>query len=201
MARTTRPVTLVLALAILLAGCGDGSAEDSNTTTTVVTAVTTSSSSTTAPAGVRPLANTSPVSAVPAGSGGVAYLTAVRSARQAESDRVTFEFDGPLPGYVIEYADAPLQQGGSGDSVAIAGGAVLSVQFTPASGVDLSSGARPTYTGPARIAPADAPIVTEVVRVSDYEAELLWGIGVERRNGFAVSRLQNPSRVVIDFSE
>lgn len=110
-----------------------------------------------------------------------------------------FEFEGPVPGYRIGYADGPIVQDGSGDAVAVSGAAALQVRFNPASSVELTGGLRKTYTGPTRSTPPGMQKITEVVQVSDFEAYLVWAVGTRSKTPFSVSVLSAPSRVVIDF--
>jgi len=96
-----------------------------------------------------------------------------------EASTVTFAFrDGVVPGVDAGYVTEATADG-SGEPVAVGGGAHLQVRMEPASGVDLSSESgtfEETYTGPDRI---DGPSpVVEVVRTGDFEANLTWVIGL-----------------------
>lgn len=149
---------------------------------------------TTAAAGGR--FSTTPVSVAGQQRGLLAGVTAEAA---GDHERVTFTFEGPLPGYRVEYTQRPLVEDGSGDEVAVDGDAVLSVHFEPASGADLSGDQlRMTYTGPRRIR-ADLAVVREVVRVTDFEANLDWAIGLVGEVPFRVQTLRGPPRVVVDF--
>lgn len=213
-----RPLVAAAAIALLVAaGCsGDGGddaepAGRSTTTTTEAdgggsTTSSSSSSTTTSPTTTTTTAPfdgaTTPTSAPPPpGSTEVAQLVAVRVAAQPGSDRVVFEFRGPsLPGFDVAYADGPVRASGSGEPIAVEGDAALLVRMEPASGVDLNTpDARPTYTGPDRVR-GDTANVTEVVRAGDFEANLEWAIGVERRVPFRVTVLDSPARVVVDLA-
>lgn len=162
-----------------------------------------SSSSTAVPPGdggdVAPTApfQTTPVSVPP---GPPAHLTAVRAGRHQGFDRVVFEFRSGLPGYRVQYVPGPVVEDGSGEEVEVEGGALLEVHMEAASGVDLSGGqARQAYTGPRRIDPATG-VVTVVVRVTDFEANLDWVIGVREVRPFRVFTLTEPARLVVDVS-
>ena len=138
-----------------------------------------------------------PVSSPPAGP---AYLTAVRTGREEGFDRVVFEFEGTLPGYVVGYADDQLTADGSGAPIPLPGEGALEVRMEQASGVRFEgSQVEETYTGPPRI-PVDGGIVTEVVRAGDFEGQLTWGLGVRQRAPFRVSTLEGPPRVVVDVA-
>jgi hypothetical protein len=96
-------------------------------------------------------------------------------------ERIAFEFDGALPGVVVEYVEPPVRAAGSGDEVAVEGDALLSIRFEPASSarVDGEDVTR-TYTGPERLAGAGGA-VAEVVLTGDFEALYEWvaGLGAE----------------------
>ena len=126
-------------------------------------------------------------------------LTDVRSARQPGYDRVVFEFENGIPGYDVQYVDPPVRADGSGDEVAVAGGAVLLVRMEPALDADLTQESAPsTYTGPTRFSP-DTAAVVEIVRIGGFEAVLTWAIGVDGEQPFRVTRLEDPARIVIDI--
>jgi len=125
------------------------------------------------------------------------HLVAVRTARHEGYDRVTFEFDGPAPGYQVQYIDGPILSDGEGAPVAVDGAAHLQVRMEPASGYDLEAGA-PTYTGPTVVSGTDTSEVVEVVRTGDFEAVLTWVIGFNDRVDFRVDTLPDPTRIVVD---
>jgi hypothetical protein len=144
---------------VLLAGCG-GSATSMSTSAT--TLETTASKPTTA------------------------LLTNVR----AGPKQVAFDFrSAPLQikaGYVPR---SKVVESGSGRPVKVAGSAFLVVRFSPASGADLSGTTmRIVYEGPRRLEPATPGPVREVARTSDYEADLAWAIGLDRRRPYHVER-------------
>jgi hypothetical protein len=105
-------------------------------------------------------------------------LESVAATNDGDVDRVTFTFEGDVPGYRVGYVDRPLIEDGSGDEVTIDGTAVLGVHFEPASGFDLSGEGRQVYEGPERLDLATT-VVLDVARVSDFEANLDWAIGVD----------------------
>ena len=84
----------------------------------------------------------------------VALLTGVRAAAHDGYDRVVFEFRTASPGYDVRYVEPPVAADGSGDEVAVEGGAVLVVRMEPALDADLTQESAPrTYTGPQRFTP------------------------------------------------
>ena len=103
-----------------------------------------------------------------------------------------------MPGYEVGYVERPVVADGSGDEVAIEGGAVLGVRMEPALDADLTQESAPrTYTGPNRFSPSTA-VVVELVRTGGFEAVLTWGIGIDDERPFRVTTLVDPPRIVID---
>jgi hypothetical protein len=87
-------------------------------------------------------------------------------------------------------------ESGSGRPVKVAGSAFLVVRFSPASGADLSGKTmRIFYKGPARLRPALAGPVRETARISDFEGDLAWAIGLDRKRPYHVVR--HGSNVVV----
>lgn len=180
------------AFALLLAACGSGSDEASTAVGITLEAATTS------PTGSA-TTEVPPTSVSVPGGREPALLRAVRAAGQQGFDRVVFEFVDGLPGYRVGYVERPVRQDGSGEEVAVQGGAVLEVRMAPASGAEVSaSGVRPTYTGPDRVRPRAGTVVLEVVRVGDFEGQLTWVVGTWRRAPFTVATLDSPARIVVD---
>lgn len=125
-------------------------------------------------------------------------LTTVRATADGGTERVTFEFEGALPGYRVAYVDRPVIQDGSGEEVTIDGEAVLLVHFEPASGFDLEvPEGRQVYRGPERLDLA-TNTVTEVVRVGDFEAVLQWAIGLSGKVPFRVRTAAEPNRIILE---
>lgn len=115
-------------------------------------------------------------------------------------DRIVLEFEPGTrePSWRARYVDSPVRQDGSGRVVPISGDAVLEIRMSPAAGVDLAqASARQTYDGPDRIS-LEGNVVTELVKVADFEAQLAWAIGVETPGPFGVGFLESPPRLVID---
>jgi hypothetical protein len=126
-------------------------------------------------------------------------LVAIRVAHHTEEvpnyDRVVFEFDSPLPPVRIEYVKQ-LFGGGSGLPINIAGRAILQVDFRPAQ----AHGDNGQETAPHQLMPK-LPIVRELVSTDDFEAVLVYGIGLSRKAELRILTLENPNRLVIDFLE
>lgn len=126
----------------------------------------------------------------------IALLTNVK----AEPARVVFSFRSAPRQVTAAYVPrSQLRESGSGKRVRVAGTAALVLRFTPAAGADLSGPTlKITYKGPRRLRPAGRGPVREVVRTSDFEAELGWAIGVNRKRTYRVVR-RGPN-VVVTFS-
>jgi len=134
---------------------------------------------------------------------GTALLTDVRLGHDPGADRVVFEFEGSgLPAVRAEYVEPGVLVDAAGNVTEVAGSAVLRIALQPASGVDLSGAQfRQTYGGHDRLdgTAAGTTVITESVRVEDFEAGLVWALGVDGRVPFAVERLTDPSRVVVEL--
>ncbi len=126
------------------------------------------------------------------------WIADVRSAAQPGYDRVVFEFTDVVPTYRVEYADPPFI-GIPGDPVPVEGQAFLRVRMDGTSAFNLIE-AVPVYTGPQRIT-SDTEVVTEVVNVEDFEAVVVWVIGLEQQRPFRAWTLDGPSRLVIDVEQ
>jgi len=143
-------------------------------------------------------ASTSAKSKPPAGP--ITYLSKVRAARHPAFDRVVFEFTGVRPGFRVLYTSRPIRESGSGRVIPVTGGAVLEVRMAWARSARISGGTVVrTYKGPGRLRPG-TPVVTEVVKSGDFEAQLSWAIGVEDRVPFRAFALADPSRLVVDVA-
>jgi hypothetical protein len=135
------------------------------------------------------------LAAAPAGAQSTPTLVDVRAGRHAGFDRVVFEFRGDLPEHRIRYVSR-LVQDGSGNPVSVAGAADLEVVFQGANAHEEDG--TPTVS-PRRFSPG-LLAVKEVAQVSDFEAVVSYGIGVDRRRPITVSTLSGPSRLVVDVS-
>jgi hypothetical protein len=191
---------VALVATAVLAGCGDGDSEVSTGSTTTSTSspatTTTSGGGSCAVPGATIDPKNSTVQAAPP----VALLTDVRTGRQPCADRVVFDFENQAPGFTVQYQPGPFTFGESGEPVTIEGSAFLVVQLAPASGFDLSQPDAPqTYSGPDRITPGGLTHVREIRRLSDFEANQLWVIGLDSTRPFTVATLTGPSRVYLDI--
>jgi hypothetical protein len=126
------------------------------------------------------------IAALAAGCGGtkttseepeIALLTDVRVA----GDSVEFDFRGEPDQVLARYVGRDrVAECGSGAAVPLEGNAFMLVNIRPARTADLDGEkVVPTYTGPKRIH-GDGPVL-EVVKVCDFESDVGWAIGLERR--------------------
>jgi hypothetical protein len=171
------------------------------------TAVPTTPAPTPSPA-ATPTPTTSPGStpnaACPPQTGGSsanrALLTAIRIAHNPGFDRLVFEFSpstGPgtygVPPYTIEVASS--FAGPSGQPVTVLGNAFFRVRFQ-------NTDAH-TANGTPTLASTDlkptTPLIKEVRLVEDFEATVVWGVGLDHLVCPSVLTLTGPVRVVFDF--
>ena len=112
-----------------------------------------------------------------------------------------FSFATEASGYFIQYEPGPFTVGESGEPITVEGSAFLQVTLAPASGVDLTKPDAPaTYNGPSTIlSHGSTDHVREIRRLSDFEGQMVWVIGLDGVRPFAASTLKDPGRVMIDF--
>ena len=130
-------------------------------------------------------------------------LTDVRTGDHECHERIVFDFDadgfdaGQISYHHIGYRDPPFT-GTQGDPIDVDGSAFLEIVMWHASGYDIEE-LEPTYTGPEEIKPADLEFVQEIQLLEDFEATLVWVIGLDQRRAFTVFELDDPDRLVIDI--
>ena len=193
------PVRLMIlaVFAVSLVGCaGDDDEPEAVQPPTTSSTTTSTTPTATTPTETLGELTSGPVTA-PADGDEISLLERVAFGQHPDYDRVVFQFRNGLPGYRIEYVEAPLHADGSGDVVPVDGEAFLVVRMEPASGFDLATGeGELVYTGPRRL--GGGRVVREIVRIGDFEAVVTWAIGVDEQRDFRVLRLENPARLVID---
>lgn len=129
---------------------------------------------------------------------GVATLTDVRTAEHPTGFvRTTFEFAGGLPGYAIEYADAPVAQCGSGEPADVAGAAHLVVRLHPAR-AHRFVGERAISTIRERDRRLGGGALQQLTVTCDFEGEVAWVLGLDERREYRVTALQRPARLAVD---
>jgi hypothetical protein len=123
--------------------------------------------------------------------------TALLTNVNAGANDVTFTFKSQPENVKASYTPlSQIAESGSGAHVKISAPAAVVVHFTPAATADLNGEkVVPTYTGPKRLE-GTGP-VRDVVKISDFEADLGWAIGVDSKLPLHVSR--DGSRVTITF--
>lgn len=125
-------------------------------------------------------------------------LENVRAGLHPGFERVVFQMAGDtLPGYRIAYVEPPAVACGSGKRVSLAGEAVLVVRLQPARAHD--DAGQPTVQE-RRQKPA-FPVLKEMALTCDYEGQVQWALGLERRVPFRVLKLEHPARLVVDLQE
>ncbi len=132
------------------------------------------------------------------GASGAATATALLTGVRVDARKVTFEFtSGPRDVKAAFEAKAQIVESGSGRPVPLKGKAYVVIHFVPAATADLhGEQVIPTYTGPRRLS-GPGPVL-ETVKTSDFEADLAWAIGLERRLPFRVDR--HGTTVTISFA-
>jgi hypothetical protein len=124
-------------------------------------------------------------------------LSAIRTARHPEFERITFEFAGEeLPAYHVEYIDRPVRQCASGEPVPIAGDAWLEIRFAGADAHDEEGRPTVTLTNP----PAGLSNVRQLMVTCDFEADVTVVAGVGTPARYRVLELRTPARIVVDLA-
>ena len=139
---------------------------------------------------------------VPSGgrAGGFHALSDVRVGHQPGFDRVVFEFgqeQGPqddVPRFHIERAASFTAI--SGQPVPVQRNAYWSVRVEGASIADQNGNL--VYKGPRDLDPT-ATLVRDVKQIEDFEAQMVWAIGLAQLECPRVSTLRSPLRLVIDL--
>lgn len=120
-------------------------------------------------------------------------LVGIHAAHHPGFDRLVFEFRGGLPAsHRVRYVHR-LVADGSGDTIPVAGRAILQVRFTDAR----AHSATGSSTVPVRTTYA-LPNVMTTVQSGDFEGVVGYGVGLAKRTTFQVTTLHRPARVVVD---
>lgn len=170
-------------------------------TVTFVLAPTPAASPSPSPTPTRPPTASCPP--VPSGgrAAGFHSLTDVRVGHQPGFDRVVFEFgqeqgaQDDVPRYHIERATSFTAI--SGQPVPVQGNAFWSVRVEGASIADQNGNL--VYKGPRDLDPTTT-LVKDVKQVEDFEAQMVWAIGLARLECPRVTTLRSPLRLVIDLA-
>jgi hypothetical protein len=124
-------------------------------------------------------------------------LLNVRVGRHAAYDRVVLDISGPAPGYRVGYVRR-LVYDGSGAPVPLAGKAFLEIAATPAMAHTGDTGLNVFCC--ARLFKPNLPTVKGVALTGDFEGVVSVGLALDRRAGFRVLTLSNPTRIVVDVA-
>jgi hypothetical protein len=127
----------------------------------------------------------------------VALLTAVR----VDGTSARFEFrSAPATIRTHFRPRSQIAESGSGRRVPLKGDAFLVVSFAPAATATADADKVTfSYRGPKRLEPSSAGPVQEVAKIGDFEAQLDWAIGVDRRRSPQVTR--DGSSVTVAFAD
>jgi hypothetical protein len=200
-------IAAVLVFSLAFVACGSDDDDADATDVPMETAVSTVEASPSPAASMTPEADVTPVfdgSRDPVSGGDenlavppVPLLTDVRAASHDGFDRIVFEFeDGALPGYTVEYITPPATACGSGGDLEVAGGALLQVRFYPANAHTEAGGPTVEFQ---ELTPG-LPSIVEVESACDFEAVVIWAVGLTEESDFAVTELSEPVRLVIDIA-
>jgi len=122
-------------------------------------------------------------------------LREVRAARNEGYDRLVIEFTGDgVPGYKVEYLKGQATKCGSGDTVLIAGQALLRVRLQPAQAHDEAGKA----TIKERERKLHLPTMQEMELTCDFEGQVEWVLGLGKQVNYRVLELTSPPRLVVD---
>lgn len=212
---------MLLAVALLVAGCGGGSEGASAASSSSPTAEA-PSSPTAEPDGTpsessdgaaeddggeddggegagAPFPATADPDTAEASAGSLVGVTDIRLGRHDGFDRVVFEVGGEgTPGWDVRYVDAPSSQG-SGADVTVEGEAVLQVTVT-GTGYPMDTGVE-EWSGPDPLRAGDTETVTEVVFDGTFEGATVAFVGTAARAPFRVYLLEEPARVVLEVAD
>lgn len=122
-------------------------------------------------------------------------VTGARLATHPTFDRVVFDFSGGgTPGWFIDFTDTPTQQGS---------GLPVEFQGTTALYVAIEGTNYPPFDDPDApvlgTVPGTGGVVQEVIYTSIFEGRTEYVIGLDSRQPYSVTALENPTRLVIDI--
>jgi hypothetical protein len=116
----------------------------------------------------------------------VALLTGVH----VDGTSARFKFDS-APATIRTHfrRRSQIAESGSGRKVPLKGGAYLVLSFSPAATATAdATKVIFSYTGPKRLEPSSTGAVQEIVKIGDFEAQLDWAIGLDKRRAPQVVR-------------
>jgi hypothetical protein len=127
----------------------------------------------------------------------VALLTDVK----VDGATARFQFES-APGTIRTHfrPHSQIAESGSGRKVPLKGRAFLVVSFSPAATATADANKVSfSYTGPKRLEPSSSGPVQEIAKIGDFEAQLDWAIGLDRRRDPQVMR--DGSSVNVTFAD
>jgi hypothetical protein len=140
-----------------------------------------------------------------AGCGGGSHTSApavaLLAALHVDGTSARFEFES-APATIRTHfrPHSRIAESGSGRRVPLKGSAFLVVSFAPAATATAdANGVSFSYTGPKRLEPSSTGPVQEIAKIGDFEAQLDWAIGLDRRRAPQVTRDGNA--VTVAFAD
>jgi hypothetical protein len=131
----------------------------------------------------------------------VALLTAVRTGRHADFERVVFELSeqgAGVPAYHVAYIDKPLIECGSGEQVFPVGDAWLEMRMEPLD-AHTQEGQPTVPHRPVRTSGLEN--ILALYLTCDFEAVTTLVIAVRSPNPFRAFHLESPHRIVVDVQK
>ena len=131
----------------------------------------------------------------------VALLTAVRTGRHEEFERIVLELSDQglgVPGYHVEYIDKPLHECGSGEQVFPVGDGWLEIRMQP---LDAHTPEGQPTVSHRPVATPGLDNVLMLYMTCDFEAMTTLVIAVRSPNDFRVFDLESPRRIVVDIQK
>lgn len=128
-------------------------------------------------------------------NGDRATLKKVKFARHKGFDRLVFEFEGKLPGYVVYYNENLAEECWRG--LQISNKSFLIARFFLVSNAG-ETAATPVYFDLSR-AQIKSNILREVVNGDCWTGDEIFAADTKKRTAFRVLHLSNPTRIVIDL--
>jgi hypothetical protein len=130
------------------------------------------------------------------GSNTAANVTAVRPGQDNGYDRFVLQFDSTavIPTYTVKRQNAPtFTADAGGQPITLDGNFGILVHVTPSTEHD-------TYTGPTDFKHPEFAVLKEARLIGDFEGNVSWGLGLSRAACMRAFTLNDPARLVIDFT-
>lgn len=189
---------LILALLVVLAGCGPEIAPSAAVSPGSPASSIASAPRISAPPVTPPIppGNDLPPFACADASGGTTGVANTIAARVDEGpgyDRFVLQMDSIVPTFTVKSQAKPIfTAGASGKTLTLVGTAGVLVQVHSATG-----GA--TFSGPTDLVHPDFKVLQEARQTEDFEGYVSWGLGLSAPACMRVFTLADPARLVVDF--